>query len=435
MRIGRLSIAVIGLLASGAAFAGAPGWSVSETSGQVSVASTGIVKVASRGGAVAVGDVVSTGRNGRAVLVRGEEYLVVSPNSRIRVADPAKTGGLTQIIENFGNVIYKIKKMTMPHFAVETPFLAAVVKGTTFSVTVTGKGASVQVIEGRVEVATRDGGASFLVLPGDIGSVSATAPARLNVQGRETKSIDSPTPEKAAAAVTASIDDSAAQVAEVDAVRFDGAIDVAIGEGPVKLDAMSDGMVKGDSALVAVIASTAQGAAQAETPTTAPATLAASTQMAPLNAEAETVPEPLPPTPVVDPLPAPVSPKPVIIVTSGPPVQAVIGKPSPAPLPPTVNDPAPTPAPEVVPVALPPVIIVAGADPVIIASPPTPAPTPAPVTVAASTPVAAPSPTGNSNSGSGNTNSNNSGSGNNNQNYANRWVSWLTQQINNRRGN
>ena len=38
------------------------------------------------------------------------------------------------------------------HFAVQTPYLAAVVKGTRFTVTADGKGASVSVQRGRVEV-------------------------------------------------------------------------------------------------------------------------------------------------------------------------------------------------------------------------------------------------------------------------------------------
>jgi hypothetical protein len=296
---------------------------------------------------------------------------------------------MTQIIEQFGNVIFKIKKMTMPHFAVETPFLAAVVKGTTFSVTVTDKGASVQVIEGRVEVATRDGGASYMVLPGDIGSVSATAPGRLDVQGHKAKSITSPTPAAAEAAVTASVAESANPAGDV---QLSGAIDAAVGEGAVNLEAMSDGMVKGDSSMMAMVASTTQGAKQAEAPTTAPATLAASTQMAPLTAEAETVETvevPLPPvedTAQAGGKPAPAGPKPVILV-SGPPVQAVI-KPAPAAVPPAG-------------------VIEIPAEEVVVALPPTPAPVAAPVVVA--------NAPGNGNSGSGNSGSGNSGNGNGNR--------------------
>jgi hypothetical protein len=433
MGFGRLGVAALGLLASGTAFAGTPGWSLSESSGQVSIISTGLVKAAVRGGVLATGDVVNTGRNGRAVLVRGEEYLVVAPNTRLRVADPAKTGGLTQIVESFGNVIYKIKKMTMPHFAVDTPFLAAVVKGTTFSVTVTEKGASVQVIEGRVEVATRDGGASFMVLPGDIGSVSATAPGRLNVQGRETRSIESPTPEKAAAAVAASAEDNT-PVVEAQRVRFDGAIDAAIGEGSVRLDTMSDGMVKGDSALIAVVASTAQGAQQTEAPTTAPIPAVGSTDMAPPATDAETVLTALPPMPA--PEPAPVA------------------------VPPTASDlppaPLPDPGPEIIVIPSPPVAQTSPASP-----PPASQPSPPPV-VAATPPAAVPSGNsgpgnsgngnngnGNGNSGSGNNGNGNSGSGNNGNGNGNSgsgnngngngnkivnpWIGWINQQLSNRR--
>src|SRR3546814_7909473 len=79
-----------------------------------------------------------------------------------------------------------------PHFGVQTPYLAAVVKGTTFSVTVDGTGASVQVVEGAVEVSTLDGGARDLILPGAIATVGATDHSVLKVQGETTKSIKSP---------------------------------------------------------------------------------------------------------------------------------------------------------------------------------------------------------------------------------------------------
>ena len=188
----KIALTLTGLLLSTTALADTPNWTMSEASGPVTVASSGLTRVASRGAMLSAGDVISTGTKGRAVIVRGQEYLIVAPNSRIKVADPAKSGGMTQIIEQLGNVVFKIKKMATPHFAVETPFLAAVVKGTTFSVTVTESGASVQVIEGRVEVETRDGGARYLALPGDIGSVSGSALSRLNIQGRETRTIVSP---------------------------------------------------------------------------------------------------------------------------------------------------------------------------------------------------------------------------------------------------
>jgi hypothetical protein len=139
------------------ALAGTPAWTISEASQGVMINHAGQLKPAMRGGHAASGDVITTGPNARAVLVRGEEYAVIAPNSRLQVADPAASGGLTQFLERLGNVVFSVKKMTNPHFGVQTPYLAAVVKGTTFSVTVDDNGASVQVVEGAVEVATHDG--------------------------------------------------------------------------------------------------------------------------------------------------------------------------------------------------------------------------------------------------------------------------------------
>lgn len=424
MGIARTTAFALALLGSSAAYAGTPGWSLSETSGQVTVVSTGLSKIATRGSNVATGDVISTGRTGRAVLVRGEEYLVVAPNSRIRVADPAKAGRFTQIIEDFGNVIYKIKKMTMPHFAVETPFLAAVVKGTTFSVTVTDKGASVQVIEGKVEVATRDGGASFMVLPGDIGSVNANAPGALNMQGRETRTITSPTPVAAAAAVTASLVD---RVVSPDQVQLSGAVSDAISEGPVDLAAMSDGMVKGDSAMMAMASmmkSTTEEAPDA-TPAATPAATPTETSVVttglavavpstkPTAVPPVMVEEPVPPTPVTvvalpaaplppvvaAPLPAPVeivaapeSPAPVVVVAAPVPVDpvTVVAAPLPAPV---VAAPLPAPV-AVVAAPLPdPVVVVAAPlppEPVAIVAAPLPAPAPLQPIVAIVAPIIQP---------------------------------------------
>lgn len=174
------------------ALAGTPAWTISEASQGVMINHAGQLKPAMRGGHAAFGDVITTGPNARAVLVRGEEYAVIAPNSRLQVADPAASGGLTQFLERLGNVVFSVKKMTNPHFGVQTPYLAAVVKGTTFSVTVDDNGASVQVVEGAVEVATHDGGARELVRPGTIASVGAGDMGALTLQGSTMRTIRAP---------------------------------------------------------------------------------------------------------------------------------------------------------------------------------------------------------------------------------------------------
>jgi hypothetical protein len=160
-----------------------PIWTVSEASGGVTVLHAGLARAALRGGRLAAGDTISTGPNARAVIVRGEEYAVIAPSSRLQIADPTTGGTLTQIVARVGNAVFSIKKMATPHFGVATPYLAAVVKGTTFSVTVDDVGARVQVVEGAVEVATNDGGAHELLRAGSIGSVGAGALGSLVVDG------------------------------------------------------------------------------------------------------------------------------------------------------------------------------------------------------------------------------------------------------------
>jgi FecR protein len=430
MRSLKLSLCLAGLLSSGAAFAEVPGWKISESSGQVAIVSPGVSKIAHRGGAVAVGEIVATGTNGRAVLVRGEEYLIVSPNTRIRVADPAQTGGMTQIIEIFGNTIFKIKKMATPHFAVQTPYLAAVVKGTTFSVTVTDKGATVQVVEGRVEVSTRDGGASYMVLPGDIGSVTAGAPMRLNLEGRESRAIISTGPRPEAVPVAPEPEEPKADKAASAplGVSSETVISAAVGEGPVKLETLSGGLMTGDTAMVAMMAT--------EMSEPVPASPSAEVPAVP----AETVVQALPPTPVaLDPVPVevvalpptPVSVAPVETVIALPPVSAVPvtnvnATPTPAtlatPVDVVVASPAPVDAtavgtPPVVAVTAPVAPVVTAPVVVAIAAPVPVTPTPAvstpvvPVVVAVVTPV--------SNSGPGNNNAGGNGNGQGNGNCPN----------------
>ena len=206
----RLSIAIISLviLAASPAQARAPSWQISESSGRVSVETSGSSRLAQRGLALKEGDVVSTAANSRAVIVRGREYMVISPNSRISIASPKKNGSVTQILQYLGSVVFRIEKKETPHFGVKTPYLAAVVKGTTFNVTVTGTGATVQVTEGRVEVSTSDGGASDLIVPGRIARVDANDRQLLNVIGTDERSIRSPLPAVPENATTPQIENS-----------------------------------------------------------------------------------------------------------------------------------------------------------------------------------------------------------------------------------
>ncbi|MEL6530078.1 MAG: FecR domain-containing protein [Pseudomonadota bacterium] len=167
------SLAMVALLASTSALAATPDWRVSEVSGSVTIARSGKVLNARQDTTLRPGDVIRTGKKGRAVLVRGKEFVVVSPDAKLKVAVPEETGPVTQFFQYLGNALFKIEKKSTPHFGVKTPYLAAVVKGTTFNVSVGSDRSSVQVTEGAVEVATGNDLEAALITPGLIGYVDA----------------------------------------------------------------------------------------------------------------------------------------------------------------------------------------------------------------------------------------------------------------------
>jgi FecR protein len=351
------TLAVMGwLFSTTAAYAGSPGWTVSEASGSVAISRAGLSnavfnRTAAKGGKVTEGDIIATGANGRAVIVRGEEYVIVAPNSRLRIVNTTETNTLTQFFQSAGNSVFKIKKKMTPHFGVQTPYLAAVVKGTTFSVTVTPTGAAVQVTEGRVQVSTLDGAATHLVIPGEIGMVSQGMPYRLTVQGAEPQIIDSPNrgqllqkPQPSADTTDskpAESDSAASVVADADtpkdapASRFEGTVVAAVTEGPVNLDSVTGGMVSGNSTLVSTVASTvAVASIQSETPRPvlqANPPIVVNIDPAPAEVVAEPGVVPLPPTPspdvVAPPVNNPISVAPPIVASNDP----SVSPPSPAP--------------------------------------------------------------------------------------------------------
>jgi hypothetical protein len=181
------------MLMAEAATAQAANWTVSESSGAVTIRAGDVSQPAKRGTIVHTGDILSTGPGSRAVVVRGNDFMTVNANSRVRLPIASNaTESVFDVIQEWGNSIFKIEKKAVPHFRVRTPYLAAVVKGTTFSITVSSDGASLQVIEGAVETATFDGGASDLVRPGVVAMVSASDRFRLTIQGQDQRTIDSP---------------------------------------------------------------------------------------------------------------------------------------------------------------------------------------------------------------------------------------------------
>ncbi len=169
-----VAVVVSGLmfaLPSQYAFAG-EGWRIVDTAGDVKAGGAGFMPIALSNNQTLPADAwVETTATGRAVLARGLESIVVGPNSRVQLPND-EVNGNTQILQTMGSALYQIGKQQKPHFQVDTPYLAAVVKGTTFTVTVQGDTATVAVSEGLVEVSTPDHSDVEFVRPGFTASVS-----------------------------------------------------------------------------------------------------------------------------------------------------------------------------------------------------------------------------------------------------------------------
>src|SRR3954470_21786943 len=112
-------------------------WRVAKSSGDVWVTRTGSQQVSLGSDTMlAPGGNIRTGRNGRVLLIRGEERILISPNSEIGIPLEKKGELSTTITQQAGTIVPHLEKRNLPHFEGGTPYLAGVVKGTQFRVSV-----------------------------------------------------------------------------------------------------------------------------------------------------------------------------------------------------------------------------------------------------------------------------------------------------------
>ena len=127
-------------------------WRVSKVSGQAWLEPVQATPVAvTNEMTVPPGQTIRTGQSGRLLLTRGGQSILVSPNTSLTLP-AASDGPQSRVQQQIGSILLEVDKREADHFEVQTPFLAAVVKGTQFRVTVSATGADVEVIEGRVHV-------------------------------------------------------------------------------------------------------------------------------------------------------------------------------------------------------------------------------------------------------------------------------------------
>jgi len=108
-----------------AALAENSGWSISEADGQVSVIRGDRSLYGAEGTQLQVGDMVKTSGAANAVLVRGEDFVVVASGKTVRIKPAESQGALGQMVEFVSGLLGPSEDKSK----LSRPMQAAVVKG------------------------------------------------------------------------------------------------------------------------------------------------------------------------------------------------------------------------------------------------------------------------------------------------------------------
>ena len=191
----RLCLFLFTLFAASIAPAVADDWLLAKSRGVVQIQVGDAWQDVAQGTSIPDGTLIRTGPNGRANLVRGKEWLDLMAMTMLVVHDQDGKR-FTNVLQMSGQVEVEVEARNVQHFAVDTPYLAAVVKGTHFTVTVQRGNASVSVARGVVQVSDNHGHL-FAVAKGEqiavtkAGEVSGTA-TPLTAQGKAGVGVTTP---------------------------------------------------------------------------------------------------------------------------------------------------------------------------------------------------------------------------------------------------
>jgi hypothetical protein len=179
-------LAALWLLDTGAlASAQAESWQLVRADGAVRVMEPGTALARGREGMSLVsGTVIITGPDSNAELTRASQKIRVSADTRIELVETSE--GLARIRQEAGQAFYQVNRREIPHFQVDTALIAAVVKGTDFSVSVGPEEHIVEVAHGLVEVRLPSAGQGADVNPGQAAIVDRLMPSRLRIERAQT---------------------------------------------------------------------------------------------------------------------------------------------------------------------------------------------------------------------------------------------------------
>jgi hypothetical protein len=226
-------VALAALFAAPAMAQNAGQWVVDQISGQVRErGQDGAWHSLATGAALEEGNAVETGGDGKLVLMHGKDVVTVAPNSSFQV--PANAGPALgpSLLQTLGTLMFRVEHAPGRHFEIDAPHLAAVVKGTVFTVTASPTADSVHVAEGAVEVTTAVSHKVAFIRGGQTAVVSSA--------GRDLSVLGRPDPSA-----------HARQRSEIDLPTGGtkaAALSTAVGEEPLDIAKLTHGLIGGNGA-------------------------------------------------------------------------------------------------------------------------------------------------------------------------------------------
>ncbi len=204
------------------ATANASDWVVKRVSGIVYFVAPGVEAFRVKKGMVfEKGYTIGTRAGARALIGRGGETIAVGPNTTFAMSTFRSNGAKTTLLQRKGTIEVDVEKRQQPHFTVETPFFAAVVKGTRFEVNVQGKQARVSVERGVVAVEDFASGDRVDLTAGQAAASAPSNRVGLSVSGR-TKPTVKPGAKRAPAFETPAVKNVPSNAAEAKSAKSNG---------------------------------------------------------------------------------------------------------------------------------------------------------------------------------------------------------------------
>jgi len=199
--------ALLGLAATGSALADE--WLVTKLRGKALELVGDSWQPLERGDIVADARVLRTLANARIELRRGGERLELGPDTQVQIHD--RDGRRYTVVQQyFGTVSVEAEARRIEHLAVQTPYLAAVVKGTRFEVRSGKTSSEVRVLRGHVQVEDRITHARVVIAAGQQASVARDGALTVDGRGAAPRIVGPDgrpvTPEAAAAGVRIGVD-------------------------------------------------------------------------------------------------------------------------------------------------------------------------------------------------------------------------------------